>query len=279
MSAVLLDGKKLSEQILKSLAPRAQTLRAERGRPVKLAVVAGDGAAASSYLKSLAKAAAGVGIEAPVLSVGAAGLAAAVAGAGRDLGVDAVLIDHPNASSAASALPAGKDVEGLTPEQYGRLFLIKSYEELASSRVIAPCTALAVAELLRSSNVPLTGKRAVVIGRSAILGRPAAHLLSALDLTVTLCHGKTADLASEVSRADVVVACIGKPGFIRAAWIKPGALVIDAGINMVAGKLKGDVEAAAKERAGCITPVSGGVGPVTTALLLANALTLAERAR
>lgn len=286
MSALTLDGKKLAAAIAKTLAPRAAALKKKRRRAVTLAIVADDGAADSSYRIALAAAASKLGIDADVhrasaddVRDAASDAAELVAELGADAGVDAVLIDHPNAAALASALPAAKDPEGLTAENYGRLFLIKSYDRLAADRLIAPCTALAVAELVRSTNIPLAGKRAVVVGRSAILGRPAAHLLSSLDLTVALCHGKTRDLQEEVSRADVVVAGLGKPGFIKGAWIKKDAIVVDAGVTSVGGKLRGDVEASAKERAAYLTPVPGGVGPVTTMMLLGNVLTLAERAR
>lgn len=279
MSALSLDGKKLAARIQKDLAQRAAAFKKARGRAPKLTVVTGEGSAESSYMLALIKAAAATGVEADLHDDKSQNPASQARRLAADPTVDAVLIDRPGAADAAFAIPPSKDAEGLTPENYGRLFLVKKFSELAERGVIAPCTALAVAELLRSTEVPLAGKRAAVIGRSSILGRPAAHLLSTLGLTVTLCHSETRDLAEEISRADVVAACIGKPRMIQGAWIKKGSIVIDAGINMVAGKLCGDVEASAAERAAYLTPVPGGVGPVTTAMLLANTLTLAERAR
>jgi len=200
----------------------------------------------------------------------------------HDEAVDAILLELPlppglPPSEALCALPPEKDVEGVTPVRYGRLFLAKAYSELESLNLIAPPTALAIAELLRETRLPLAGKRAVVVGRSGIVGRPAAHLLTALDLTVTLCHSRTRDLEGEIRRADIVVAAIGRAGLIRGSWLKRGAVVIDAGVSEQEGRICGDVDfQEARKTAATLTPVPGGVGPVTIAMLLANAVRLAE---
>ncbi len=166
-----------------------------------------------------------------------------------------------------------KDVDALHPLNQGRLLL--------GEEGLRPCTPLGVMRLLDESRVPIPGKKAVVIGRSRLVGKPVAVMLLERHATVTCCHSQTADLAAEVYAADIVVAAIGYPELIKGAWIKEGAIVIDVGISRLAdGSLKGDVEfAVAKERAAFITPVPGGVGPMTVAMLLANTLKAAEKQR
>ena len=169
------------------------------------------------------------------------------------------------------ALTPEKDVDGLHPFNQGRLLL--------GEEALRPCTPLGVMRLIEHSGVPVSGKKAVVIGRSMLVGKPVALMLLEQNATVTCCHSKTTDLAAEVRGADIVVSAVGHPDVIQGAWIKPGAVVIDVGISRLPdGKLKGDVEfAVARERAAFITPVPGGVGPMTVAMLLANTVKAAER--
>jgi len=169
------------------------------------------------------------------------------------------------------ALPPEKDVDGLHPVNQGRL--------LAGEPGLRPCTPLGVLHLIDETGVALKGARAVVVGRSLLVGKPVALLLLERHATVTVCHSRTVDLGAEVGRADVLVAATGQAGLVRGAWIRPGAVVIDVGMNRGPdGKLCGDVEfAAAGERAAHITPVPGGVGPMTVAMLLANTVTAAEQ--
>jgi len=164
-----------------------------------------------------------------------------------------------------------KDVDGLHPFNQGRLLL--------GEDALRPCTPLGVMRLIAQTGLPIAGKKAVVIGRSMLVGKPVALMLLEQNATVTCCHSQTVDLAAEIQRADIVVAAIGQPEMIKGEWIKPGAIVIDVGISrMTDNKLKGDVEfATAKEHAAFITPVPGGVGPMTVAMLLANTLKAAER--
>jgi len=168
------------------------------------------------------------------------------------------------------AIPPAKDVDGLHPVNQGRL--------MAGVPGLRSCTPLGVMRLLDETGVELKGARAVVVGRSVLVGKPLALLLLERHATVTLCHSRTRDLGAEVGRADVVVAAAGQPGLVRGEWIAPGAVVIDVGTNRTPeGKLCGDVEfAVARERARAITPVPGGVGPMTVAMLLANTVTAAE---
>ena len=178
---------------------------------------------------------------------------------------------HLDQRTLILALTPEKDVDGLHPFNQGRLLL--------GEDALRPCTPLGVMRLIEQTGLSVTGKKAVVIGRSMLVGKPVALMLLEQHATVTCCHSKTVDLAAEVRVADIVVAAAGCPDVVKGEWIKPGAIVIDVGISrMTDNKLRGDVEfAAAKSRAGFITPVPGGVGPMTVAMLLANTLKAAER--
>jgi methylenetetrahydrofolate dehydrogenase (NADP+)/methenyltetrahydrofolate cyclohydrolase len=281
MSARILDGRAQAAAVL----AEARAVARRRGRAPRLAIVAAAGGAAESYLKAKLKACAAAGVEVSVhrLSPGprakTLGLLADLAG---DASVDALIVETPyprglTPADVAAAMPAAKDAEGVTAASYGRFFLSKTWEEAAA--LTGPCTAVAIARLARASKVPLSGKRAVVVGRSATVGRPAAHLLSTLDLTVTLAHSRTKNLAALCREADVLVAAAGIPALVKPSWIKRGALVLDAGIHLVRGKIVGDVARGAEKRAGAVTPVPGGVGPVTTAVAVLQAARLAGRAR
>jgi methylenetetrahydrofolate dehydrogenase (NADP+)/methenyltetrahydrofolate cyclohydrolase len=172
---------------------------------------------------------------------------------------------HMNFKTIINAITPYKDIEGMNLTNFGLL--------LMGEDGIPPCTAEAALELLKSSGVSLKGKHAIVIGRSEIVGKPVALLLLKEDMTVTICHSKTTDLPFVVHNADVVIAALGKPGFVKGEWIKSGAIVIDVGTNQVEGKFVGDVDfASAQEKASFITPVPGGVGPVTSVMLVNNAV-------
>jgi methylenetetrahydrofolate dehydrogenase (NADP+)/methenyltetrahydrofolate cyclohydrolase len=283
VSARLLDGRALAAILLAEARREARACVRKRGRAPRLAIVSAEGAAAASYVKSELRACASAGVEAVVhrLSPGprakTLGLLSDVA---ADASVDALLIETPyprglSAEDVAALVPPPKDAEGVTPDSYGRLFLTKSWDEAA--RLTGPCTAFALARLALAAKVPLAGRRAVVLGRSATVGRPTAHLLSTLDMTVTLAHSRTRDLAALCREADVLVAAVGVPGFVKPSWIKRGALVLDAGVHVVRGRLVGDVAAGADRRAKILTPVPGGVGPVTTAVAVLQAARLAAR--
>jgi methylenetetrahydrofolate dehydrogenase (NADP+)/methenyltetrahydrofolate cyclohydrolase len=283
MSAKLLDGKALALTLLAQARRRSAAVLKRRGRAPRLAIVAAADAAAGSYLKATLKACAAAGVEVAVhrLSPGprakTLGLLADLAG---DASADALIIESPyprgiTPADAAAAIPPDKDVEGITAFAFGSLFLAKTWKE--TEGLVVPCTALALARLAMASGVPLSGRRAVVVGRSATVGRPAAHLLSTLDMTVTLAHSRTKGLAKLCRGADVLVLAAGAPGLVKASWIKRGALVLDAGVNVVRGHLVGDAAPGAASRAGLLTPVPGGVGPVTTACAVLNAVLLAER--
>ena len=287
MSAAIIDGRAAAARIRQSLNPRIEALVKARGRAPRLSILsaAGDPSAAA-YLQAKLKACRDSGIEADVHALSAsAGHDEALdllRRLGSDDAVDAVIVEFPlpkavKAGEFIRELPAAKDVEGVTPENLGRLFMAKTFEEILSRKLIVPCTAMAAIGLLRQTGVPIAGRRAVVVGRSSIVGGPAAHLLTSLNATVTLCHSQTQDIEGELACADIVIAAIGRARFIKGSWLKKGAVVIDAGINRDGDSLCGDVDfEQASQVASLITPVPGGVGPVTTAMLLANTVALTE---
>ena len=269
MSAQLLKGKPLSDSLRRDLAARARQLTEDRGTPPRLAIVAIGGDPGSQvYLRKKLEACRETGVDTTLESlpkdISEAKVWRLITKLGADSEVDGIILDLPvpdslDAARLVEAIPAEKDVEGVTPQSLGRLYAQKSWEGLKKSGVLVPCTANAIVNLLLETKLPLAGRHAVVVGRSTIVGRPTAHLLSTLDATVTLCHSKTKDLARHVSDADVLVCALGQAGVVKGAWVKPGAVVADAGINSEGGHLLGDVEAGpAAERAAWITPVPGG---------------------
>ncbi|MEU0940215.1 MULTISPECIES: bifunctional 5,10-methylenetetrahydrofolate dehydrogenase/5,10-methenyltetrahydrofolate cyclohydrolase [unclassified Embleya] len=281
MTATVLAGKDLAAAIRAETATRAALL-AEAGSPVTLAVVVATADESSAwYVRSIARAAAKVGITCDVVDLGADATAAAIRGTLAALGADddvhGIILQTPLPEGAAledlaGAIPIGKDVDGANPLSLGRL--------AAGLPAFAPATAEAVVAILDHHGVELAGRHVAVVGRSTVVGKPAAHLLLDRNATVTICHSRTKDLAALTSTADVVVAAVGRPGLITAEHVAPGAVVVDVGTNPTAdGGLVGDVDAASVTPvAGALTPVPGGVGPVTTALLLGHTVRAATSA-
>ena len=280
--AQIIDGKAVAARVRADVAEGVKEILARAGRPPGLAVVrVGDDPGSVIYVRNKIKAAQEVGVasfdhilpeETPE-----ADLLALVRRLGEDARVDGILVQvplpkHIDAEKVLDLIPADKDVDGFTVRSAGAL--------ATGRRGLRACTPMGCLRLLDEAKTRLEGARALVVGRSNIVGKPTALLLLERHATVTLAHSRTQDLPGEVGRADVLVAAIGKAEMIKGAWIKPGATVIDVGMNRLSdGKLKGDVEfAAAAERARAITPVPGGVGPMTIAYLLANTLA-AARAR
>ena len=279
MSATVLDGKALAVRIRGELKLETERLAAEGITPGLAVVLVGDDPASQIYVRSKTAACAQAGIMTFDHRLPAATsdgeLLGLVASLNTDPRVDGILIQLPlpagiDARRVLFAVDPRKDVDGIHPENVGRLLM-------GEPRFVA-CTPFGVMKLIEEAQLPLAGAQAVVVGRSNMVGKPMAALLLAADATVTVCHSKTRDLAATVGRADLLVAAVGRPEMIRGDWVKPGAVVIDVGINRTAeGKLLGDVEfAAAAARAGAITPVPGGVGPMTIAMLLANTVTAAK---
>jgi len=273
VSAAILDGKACAAALLHAVTARVETAQARGIQPCLAVVLVGDDPASQVYVRSKEKRAAEAGITArdhrlPATTT-TADLLALVRGLNADPSVHGILVQLPLPNAVDSdavllAIDPAKDVDGFHPDNLGRLVLGKP-------RFVA-CTPQGCMRLLALGGIELAGRRALVVGRSTIVGKPMAQLLVHAHATVTIAHSRTVDLAGEVARADIVVAAIGRPEHIRGAWIKPGAAVIDVGMNRLAdGKLVGDVEyTAAAERAAAITPVPGGVGPMTIACLLSN---------
>ena len=280
MSAKILDGKALAARIRGQVAEEGRALVSRGVQPGLAVVLVGDDPASHIYVRKKTEAFAEAGFRTfdhrlPA-TTSQADLLALVARCNADPNVDGILVQVPlprglDARRVLLAVDPGKDVDGFHPDNLGRLLM-------GEPRFIA-CTPFGIMKLIEEAGIALAGAEAVVVGRSNTVGKPIAALLIAADATVTVCHSQTRDLAGAVARADVLVAAAGRPEMIRGAWIKPGAVVIDVGINRLpSGKLVGDVEfAAAAERASAITPVPGGVGPMTVAMLLANTLSSAKR--
>ena len=277
----IIDGKKTAAEIRAQLRGKTAAFEEKYGQKVGLAVVLiGEDPASQVYVRNKIRGCEEAGIRsfahylpADVTQAEAEELVRALA---SDDAVHGILVQlplprHLNADKILACIPAEKDVDGFSAENIGRL--------ARNEECTVACTPLGVMELLHRYGVELRGKRAVVIGRSNIVGRPMALLLLNADATVTICHSRTVNLAEECARADILVAAIGKPNFVTADMVKEGAVVVDVGINRVDGKLVGDVDfAAVSQKASLITPVPGGVGPMTIAMLLQNAVSCAERA-
>lgn len=273
MTARPLPGNDVAA-VLRSRAAELAADLAVRGGVVRLAVVTATAdESAAWYVRSLSRAAARVNFACDVIDVGATARPAEIESRLRELsadrGVHGIILQTPLPAGLRLAELSGwidpaKDVDGANPVSLGRL--------MAGLPAFAPATAQAVLELLDHHQVALAGQRAVVVGRSTVVGKPVAQLLLARDATVTICHSRTPDLPAVTREADVLVAAAGRPGLIGAGHVRPGAVVVDVGTNPTAdGSLVGDVDAASvAEVAGALSPVPGGVGPVTTAQLLLN---------
>ncbi|HEU0067603.1 MAG TPA: bifunctional methylenetetrahydrofolate dehydrogenase/methenyltetrahydrofolate cyclohydrolase FolD [Sphingomonas sp.] len=280
MAGTIIDGKAHAAHLRARVAAQVPAFRDAAGRPPGLAVVlVGEDPASWVYVRSKGKAtkeAGMVGIEHRLSAdVSEAALLDLVATLNADPAIDGILVQlplpaHIDEARVIQAIDPDKDVDGFHPVNAGRL--------ATGLPGFVPCTPLGCLMLLQDVRGDLSGLDAVVVGRSNIVGKPMAALLTAQSCTVTLAHSRTRDLAAVVARADIVVAAVGRPALVRGAWIKPGATVIDVGINRTDAGLVGDVDfAGAVARAGAITPVPGGVGPMTIACLLRNTLISAAR--
>ena len=272
MSARILDGKAIAARLRARLAERIAALPFRPGLRV---VRVGDDPASGVYVRNKDRAANAAGFDSATIHLPAdtteAALLATIARLNADPAVDGILVQLPlppqiRAEAAIAAVDPAKDVDGFHPLNAGRL--------AAGQPGLVPCTPRGVMHILAESGVELRGARALVLGRSQIVGRPMAQLLLGADCTVTIAHSRTRDIAAECRRAEVLVAAVGRPEMVRGDWIAPGAVVVDVGINRLPdGRLVGDVAfAEAAAVAGAITPVPGGVGPMTIACLLENTL-------
>ena len=279
MAATVIDGKAVAARVRAEVADKAASLEASLGRKPGLAtVLVGDDPASSIYVARKHEACEEVGIASfhhePGGDISQADLAALIEQLNSAAEVDGILLqlplpDHLEAEPLIASISPAKDVDGLTPYSAGLL--------ATGTPGLVPCTPRGVMELLRSEGVDPAGKRAVVVGRSTLVGRPVAALLLAADATVTMAHSRTPDLPAVCREAEILIAAAGRPGLIRAEMVAPGATVIDVGTNRTDDGLVGDVDFdAVAEVAGLITPVPGGVGPMTIAMLLANTVEAAS---
>jgi len=274
-ATVVVDGKALSQQIRSELAEKVRGLVEAGRRPPCLAVVLmGDDPASASYIQGKRRACARIGMDSRErrlpATAGEADLLETLDELNRDDAVDGILVQLPlpagvRPAAVAEAIDPAKDVDGLHPLNAGRL--------LQGVHGLAPCTPLGILEILDRYGVAIEGARAVVLGRSEIVGKPVALLLLHRHATVTVCHSRTRDLPARCREADILVAAVGRARLVRRDWIKPGAAVIDVGVNQVGGQLVGDVDfEGAQGVAGLLTPPRGGVGPMTISMLLRNTL-------
>ena len=278
--ARLLEGGSIAEEIRTAVAEDVSTFRATRGRAPGLRVlIVGKDAPSTVYLERILRGCAKVGIDGGFVELEGEATEARVTAAVRELNddptVDGVIVQMPlpptiRLRSVVDAIDPAKDIDGIHPLNAGLLRL--GYDGFL------PATAHAAVEILRRSGIEIEGRDAVVIGRSAVVGMPAAFLLIREDATVTVCHSRTRDLAGHVKRAEILVVAAGVPGLVTGAMLRTGAVVVDVGINVVDGRIVGDVEfESARQVASAITPVPGGVGPLTNALLLTHLIRAAER--
>jgi methylenetetrahydrofolate dehydrogenase (NADP+)/methenyltetrahydrofolate cyclohydrolase len=279
VSAAIIDGKGFAAEVRARVAAAVPAFGEAAGRKPGLAVVlVGDDPASQVYVRAKGKATEAAGMASFAHRLPAETqqdeLIALIGRLNRDEAVDGILVQLPlpaqiDEAAVVAAIDPAKDVDGFTLQNVGRLAV--------GEAGLVPCTPLGCLMLLEDRLGDLAGLEAVVVGRSNIVGKPMARLLLRAHCTVTVAHSRTRDLVAVVRRADIVVAAVGQPEMIRGDWLKPGATVIDVGINRVDGKLVGDVDfASASEVAGAITPVPGGVGPMTIALLLCNTLVAAH---
>ncbi|AOB27087.1 bifunctional methylenetetrahydrofolate dehydrogenase/methenyltetrahydrofolate cyclohydrolase FolD [Bordetella bronchiseptica] len=281
MTARIIDGAALSQRIREEVAQRVQALAAKGVRPGLAVVLVGDDPASQVYVRNKVAACEKAGLhsvrEQYPADLTEAQLLERIDALNRDPSIHGILVQlplpgHMDAHKVIEAIAAEKDVDGFHISNAGLL--------MTGQPLFRPCTPYGVMKMLESEGVALRGAEAVIVGASNIVGKPMAMLLLQAGATITICNSKTRDLGAQTRRADVLVVATGKPGMIDGSMIKPGAVVIDVGINRGAdGKLCGDVDmASAREVAGAISPVPGGVGPMTIAMLLVNTVEAAERA-
>jgi methylenetetrahydrofolate dehydrogenase (NADP+)/methenyltetrahydrofolate cyclohydrolase len=277
MTAIRMDGKALAAKLRAVIAAEVEAF----GGPVCLAtILVGDDPASHVYVGKKHEASAEAGIESRDHrfpdATPESEILELIAALNADDAVDGILVQlplpaHMDEPKVTRAVDPAKDVDGFHPLNAGRLYL--------GEPLHVPATPLGVMAMLAEYDVELMGKEAVVIGRSEIVGKPMAMLLLAEHATVTICHSRTVDLAGHTRRADILVAAVGRPGLVTPDMVKPGATVVDVGVNRTAAGLVGDIDPAVAEVAGRMTPVPGGVGPMTIAMLLRNTLTAAQHRR
>ena len=278
MTCMKIDGKAIALSIREELAARVEALKAKGITPGLAVILVGNDPASEIYVRNKGIACEKAGMRSEIIRLPEdttqEALESEIARLNADSGIDGILVQlplpkHLDERRALNAILPEKDVDGFHPVNAGKL--------LAGEKTVVPCTPKGCIRLLAEAGIETEGKEAVVIGRSNIVGKPMALLLTQANCTVTVCHTRTRDLKTHTRRADILVSSVGKAGFVTPDMVKPGAAIIDVGISRVDGKVCGDVAPGVEEVAGALTPVPGGVGPMTIAMLLENAVEAAER--
>lgn len=279
MTAKIIDGKAIAQEIRADLAKHVAQLTAQGNTPGLTVVLVGDNPASKVYVRSKQRACEEAGINSTVHRLAEETtqeeLLDLITQLNADSTVHGILVQlplpgHLNEEEVINAILPEKDVDGFHPINVGKLQI--------GAGGFVPCTPTGILELVKRTEVPIAGQNVVVLGRSNIVGKPVATLFLQENATVTICHSRTKDVAAEARRADILIAAVGRPKLVKRDWVKPGAVVIDVGINRVNGKIVGDVDfEEVKEVAGAITPVPGGVGPMTIAMLLKATVEAAAR--
>ena len=279
MAATLIDGRAVAKALKEEIAQRTQAMIAQGVTPHLAVVLVGEDPASQVYVRNKENGCIKAGIRSTVIRLEEdctqQELEETVKRLNADASVDGILVQlplpkHLNEASVLRLIDPDKDVDGFHAMNSGRL--------MNGQPRFVPCTPLGVMKLLEAYDIPVSGRHAVIIGRSNIVGKPMAMLMLAQDATVTICHSRTQNLAGITRQADILVAAVGRPGFVTADMVKPGATVIDVGINRVDGQIVGDVAPEVTQVAGYLTLVPGGVGQMTIAMLLANTLDAARAA-
>ncbi|MBK6618368.1 MAG: bifunctional methylenetetrahydrofolate dehydrogenase/methenyltetrahydrofolate cyclohydrolase FolD [Nitrosomonas sp.] len=282
MSAIIIDGRRVADKLRELLKLRADDLSRTWMQPGLAVILVGDDPASSVYVRNKAKACDTLGIRSEVFNypgdISQEALLRQIGALNANIGIHGILVQlplptHIQIHKVIAAIAIGKDVDGFHPCNVGAL--------ATGHAQMRPCTPFGIMQMLAHYEIPIEGQHAVIVGRSNIVGKPMALMLLEQGATVTVCTSRTRDLGGHTRSADIVVMATGKPNLLTGAMVKPGATVIDVGINrMPDGKLCGDVEfASVREKAGYITPVPGGVGPMTIMMLMSNAVEAAEHAR
>ncbi|MBR5345394.1 MAG: bifunctional methylenetetrahydrofolate dehydrogenase/methenyltetrahydrofolate cyclohydrolase FolD [Clostridia bacterium] len=277
MTCMKIDGKAIALSIREEIAARVEALKEKGVTPGLAVILVGNDPASEIYVRNKGIACEKAGMRSEIIRLPEdttqEALESEIARSNADGGIDGILVQlplpkHLDERRALNAILPEKDVDGFHPVNAGKL--------LAGEKTVVPCTPKGCMRLLAEAGIETEGKEAVVIGRSNIVGKPMALLLTQANCTVTVCHTRTRDLKAHTRRADILVSSVGKAGFVTPDMVKPGAAVIDVGISRVDGKVCGDVAPEVAEVAGALTPVPGGVGPMTIAMLLENAVEAAE---
>lgn len=287
MGAKIISGKEISNGIREELREEVNRLKEKGITPGLATILVGDDPASKVYVQNKTRACEALGIYSEQHNLpketSENDLLDLILRLNKDPKIHGILVQlplpkHIDEGKVLNAIDPSKDVDGFHPTNVGLFFIEKRFDDMIEKQLFLPCTPHGIIELLKRSGVCLSGKRAVVLGRSNIVGKPVAFLLMANDATVTICHSRTKDLEDVCRGGDILIVAIGRPKFVKANMVKDGAIVIDVGVNRTEDGIVGDVDfEEVKEKASMITPVPGGVGPMTITMLLLNTIKSAKR--